>query len=240
MKRTLAPEYRKKILRENIILNIEEEDSALNVKVVVKNLKEKEIGYPDSTKIVLETFIRTNLIRIELGNIGEYNSEEQSHPLPFEVSQRAKIKFRLKIISPEDFRLLGFAENLKEEKFTSSLLNISTCDNTFENIYKIEDFDSEAIMLYLNPKLKDCAQKLKPILAEMAFKDILNYLLLLNFDEEYFRQSKWFKLADNLCSYPYGESDKPNYEDRMWWINQVLSKFAENNKLIDSITKSLK
>ena len=231
MKRTIIPEFRKSFPKENIILEIKEEEQALMVGVTLINLDKQ--GFPEYAQIILEAYTRTNIERMPLGVIGKYNSEEHFHPLPFEASERAQIKFRLKIYNPENFKLLGYAEQIKEKKFTSSLLNIDTSDEDVKNIYQIKDFDSDNIVLHLNPNLGHCLEQLKPILAEMAFKDILYNLLAQAYPEDIY-ESKWFKLANGLCEYTE-DSEK----DRVEWINQVLCKFAENKKLIDSITKTL-
>ena len=232
MKRTIIPEFRKTFPKENIILNIKEEEQALMVGVILNDLDKQ--GFPEDAQISLEALTRTNIERMALGVIGKYNSEEQFHPLPFEASERAQIKFRLKIFNPDNFRLLGYAEKLKEEKFTQSLLNIDTSDKSVKNIYQIKDFDSDNIVLHLNPNLDHCLEKLKYILAEMAFKEIL-YNLLDSVDQDEIHDSKWFILADGLCEY-----DEDAKEDHVEWINQVLCKFSEEKKLIDSITKTLK
>ncbi len=239
MKRTITPEQRKKFLQENIMLNIEEKDNALAVKVLLHNVQQQ--GYPDNAKIILEVYNRINIEQLQLGEVKEYRAEEQSYPLPFEVPVRAKINFRLKIIDPTSFKLLGYAENLKEEKYSKSLLDFNTEDENVKNIYKIDFANREHPILYLNPKLSPYLAKLKPVIAEMAFKDILTYLLLQDDDngDEDFKDHKWFRFAEQYST--YDETEKQHDEEYdLIWINEILCKFSEDKKLIASITKEFK
>ena len=76
-----------------------------------------------------------------MGTFEDYQEETKTCGLPFALPLRAKINFRLKIIDPDTYKLLGYAENLKEEKYAKSLLELSTDDEKVENIYKI-DFEN--------------------------------------------------------------------------------------------------
>ena len=234
MKRTIVPEQRKRFLQENINLNIKEKNNALLVNVLLCNLQQE--NYQDNAKIILEAYNRINIERLQLGDIKNYKEEVQSHPLLFEVPIRAKINFRLKIIDPDSFRLLGYAENLKEEKYSKSLLDINTSDENVKNIYRIDFENPDHPVLYLNPQLAQCANQLKPVLAEMAFKDILNYLLFHS--EEIFKEHKWFIFAEKICEYDEGKFEgEGSFEDKkLDWINKVLCKFSENKNLVKLIT----
>ncbi len=234
MKRTIAPEQRQRFLQENITLNIEEENNSLRVKVLLKNIQQQ--GYPDNSIIILEAYNRVNIERLKMGSVEDYEEKEQSHPLAFDVPLRSKINFRLKIIDPKSFKLLGYAENLKEEKYAKSMLYISTDDESVKNIYKIDFANPQHPVLYLNPQLKSCADQLKPIIAEMAFKDILNHLLFNQEEITAEEDHKWFKFAHNL--YSYDESEAQSDEDyKQDWINRVLCEFAEKKSLIKLVIK---
>lgn len=235
MKKTIVPVQRKRVFQEDIELKIEKENNVSVVKVLIRNLQE---NYPDDAKIILEAYDRRNIARLRLGDIKSYEATEQSHPLPFEVSVRAKINFRLKIIDPISYKLLGYAENLKEEKYTRALIDINLQNESVKNIYQIDFGNQEHPILYLNPKLAQCAERLKPVIAEMVFKDILNYLLFQYDDGSSFKDHKWFKFAEKLSRYDGEKEDDIDYKST--WINKVLCKFSEEKKLIQSIHKEMK
>ena len=234
MKRTIIPQDRKKLKHEDISLNIKEEENSL--KVEVKLTIEKD-DYPQNAKIILEAYNRVNMHRIELDRVQNYEDEKQVFDLPFSTHIRAKINFRLKIINPENYKLLGYAEKLKEEKYVKSLLVINDKDDKVTNIFQIDFENEDNPILYLNPRLSSVIDKLKPIIAEMAFKDILTYLLNNEDRIENFEEHKWFKFADGLVP----RQDKDGHkEDNENWIKQVLCKFSEENKVIEPIEKIFK
>jgi len=230
----MAPEQRKKFLAKNIMLEIEEGGDTLAVKVLLRDVQQQ--GYPDNAKIILEAYNQIDIERLQLGNVENYKEEKRSHDLPFEIPLRSKINFRLKIIDPDSFKLLGYAENLKEEKYAKSLLDINTDDESVKNIYKIDFENPEHPVFYLNPELKIIAEKLKPLLAEMALKDILTYLIASG---EELENHKWFNFANGLC--PYDQTENRNDENYgSNWINQVLCVFAEKNQLIKLLIREHK
>ena len=231
MKKTIKPEERKRIFPKDIYLNIKERENCLELEFKLSSLS--EYGFPDKAKIILEAHNRINMQRIDLGEVGKYNEpQKQSKPLDFEVPIRAKINFRLKIIDPDSYKILGLAENLKEEKYAKSLLNLDDTDENVKNIFKI-DFENEEIpILYLNPQLKPYAEKLKHVIAEMALKEILMYYLFVSEVEE-LEDNKWIKFASQFIPYPR-EDDK---DKKLAWINELLCKFSEK-KVINSIIKS--
>ena len=233
MKRTMAPEQRRKFLQKNIVLNIEEVNDQLSVKVLLHNVHQQ--NYPGNSNIILEAYNRVDIERLQLGNVADYQEEERSHKLPFATPLRSKINFRLKIIDPHSFKLLGYAENLKEEKYATSMLEIDTDNERVKNIYKIDLDNPQHPVFHLNPQLKPVAEQLKPLLAEMALKDILTHLLASDEDEA-LEDNKWFHFANRLC--PYDDTEKqhdPEYNSD--WINRVLCAFAEKNKLIKTLIR---
>jgi len=236
MKRTMAPEQRQRFSQKDITLKIGEGDNGLSVKVLLCNVDRQ--NYPGNAKLILEAYNRANIERLQLGDVENYKEEEQSYDLPFETPLRSKINFRLKVIDPDSFRLLGYAENLKEDKYAKSLLDINTEDESVKNIYQIDFGNPQHPVLHLNPELKPVVDQLKPLIAEMALKDILNFLFTEE-GEEHREDHKWFKFAQGFS--PYDEADKQkddNYNSS--WINRVLCAFSEKKKLIRQITKEYK
>ena len=86
--------------------------------------------------------------------------------------------------------------------------------------------------MYLNPKLKNYAEQLKPVIAEMALKDILMHLLVID-EEESLKIHKWFKFGANLVPYE-NDSDEMDNDEKIEWINKVLCKFSKE-KVISNL-----
>ena len=228
---------RKKFSKQNIDVHIKKRNNTLCVEVLLHNLQ--QANYQDNAIIFLEAHDRTNIERWELGKVRNYKEKRRTFALPKEFSKREKINFRLKIIDPKSYAILGYAEKLKEKKYTDSMLQFTIGDDGVKNMYKIDFTDPDYPVLHLNSQLAPYENKLKPILAEMALKDILKYLLDVHGTDsiEDLRENKWFKFAEQYCTYDEYFREPDNQLD---WIHAVLCKFAEKNKLIPLIKKELK
>ena len=227
MKRKIAPEQREKIFKENIFIDLKEDKDLLIVNFQLK----KTSSFEQEASIILEAYTRNNIERFQVGFIKDYDEEKKEYKLPsnFSISLRAKINFRLKIIDTKTYKILGLAENLKEEKYNESLLNLVS--GKIKSIYKV-DFDNPKVpILYFNSEISDCLEKLKPIIAEMAFKEILNYLLF-RYDDQ-IDEHKWFNFA---CSFKKPDfSLEEDDEEKELWINEVVELFAKKRNCINKI-----
>ena len=197
--------------------------------VTVRNIKGG--SFPDDALIIIEAYNRFNITRIELGAVGSYVEEKSTHDLPFAVPLRAKINYRLKVIDPDAYKILGYAENLKEDKYAKSLLELSSDDESVTNIFKIDFENIEHPVLYLNPRLVPCAEKLKPVIAEMALKEILTHVLLVEPPGD-LDTHKWYRFAYTLVGkVSAGETD----DEKLQWIQKVLCKFSRAHKIIPQL-----
>ena len=245
MKRTISPQGRKRILHEHITLNIipgagdaetlaKAQLCSVNVQISLQAIQ-ADGCYPSNSEIKLEAYNRTNIAIVPLGKIKDYTDEEKSYPLPFANALRPKINFRIKIIDPESYKLLGYAENLKEQRYTDSLLGLSTEDDSVTNIFKIDFENLEYPILYLNPRLKPYAETLKLIIAEMALKEILVHLLIIEPDNSDTENNQWISDASKLVPLP----SERNTDNLLDWIQEVLCKFSEKHKIVKEITQKL-
>ena len=204
MKRTIKPFKRQNIKKQDVNLDIKKEDgNKLFVYIQIKNLKDYD--FPKKSKIFLEAYNKMDIDHIDLGMVNSIKLETIKKPLPsFDVSQRSKIKFRLKVSDPKTWYLLGLAEKLKEKKYAKSFFNFET-DNSINTVFKIDWGDSDYPILHFNQDLMECRQMIKPLLAEAVFKEILQTLLLSEdfLDKENLENHQWIEFAKKIqaCRY---------------------------------------
>ena len=238
MKRTIKPHRRKNIKKQDIILDILEENQSLFVNIKINNLS--DYSFPDKAKVYLEAWDNINIDHIDLGIIKAF-----FEPIPikkqlrsFEVSQRSRIKFRLKITDTKDHSLLGLAERLKDRKYTESLLPIDTADN-INTIFKIDWSDFDHPVLLVNHQLRESLQDIKPILVTAVFKEILLTLLLGKYcEEEDLEDHKWIQFAKQYKFFPDGLIDSKD-EEKMEWIDSVMDEFSKRLQTIKKLKKKL-
>ena len=231
MKRTIKPENLVQIKKQDIHLELLEGDEFLKVRVLIKNF-----GRCKSGEVFLEAYHRNGFERISLGEIENYEKEEKEFSLSrsFPNQLRPKINFIIKIVCPETYQILGYAERLKEAKYANSLLKLNDENEEIKNIFKIDFENPDEPIFFINPKLKPSAEKLKPIIAEMALKEILTYLLN-NEENVDFENHKWGSFASNISDEKFDESwEKEKKEE---WIQNVLCKFCEKYKIPEKINQ---
>ncbi len=234
MKRTIKPHNRKNIKKQDISLDILEENQSLFVNIKINNLSDYE--FSSSARIYLEAFNNINIDHIYLGNIKSFEPKNYKKLLrSFIVSQRSKIKFRLKITDTKTWRLLGLAERLKERKYTESLLPIEITDK-ISTIFKIDWGDIDHPILLINQELRECLKDIKPILVTAVFREILLYLLLKKNYEEDLEDHKWFNFAKKYKSCPTNLHDN---EEKINWIENVLDEFSKKHKIIKNLKRRL-
>ena len=238
MKRTRRPYKRTDIKKQDILLEIieDEKKDILAVNVEIHNLSRYK--FPSSAQIFLEAYNRLDIDHIPLGAVGLFSEERVEKPLPsFKPPQRVKINFRLKIVDMKTWHLLGLAERLKEIKYANSLLNVHT-DKDINTVYTVNWDEPNHPTLSVNKdfeKLKD----IKPIIVESVFKEILIGLLFLNFydDEDELENHKWIQFAQKLKPLP--DLIKLEAEEKREWINNVIDEFSKKEKIVKKLINLL-
>jgi len=233
MKRTIAPIKRKRILQEYISIVVSQINDKLQL--TLKLFSEAINDFPSEAHIYLEAYNRTHLERIDAGVVSEYKNN--SYPLNFAIPLRAKINYRLKIIDAKTYHILGYAENLKEENLSQSLLNVVR-EVTIETIYKLDFENEDEPILQINKSISEQhIQILKPLIAEQVLNEILRYLIFTNIEAEQFQNHKWFKFAKKFEDIPYDyDSD---VGQKLEWIDNVVSNFSKQNHLLNKLNKNL-
>ena len=242
MKRTRRPYKRTDIKKQDILLEIieDEKNDTLAVNVKIYNLS--KYNFPSSAQIFLEAYNRLDIDHIPLGAVGSFSEERVEKPLPsFKPHQRVKINFRLKIVDMKTWHLLGLAERLKEIKYANSLLAVHT-DKNINTVYTVKwdevKWDETPLILSVNKdfeKLKD----IKPIIAESVFKEILVGLLFFNFydDADELENHKWIQFAQKFKPQP--DLTELDNQEKREWINSVIDEFSKKEKIVKKLLNLL-
>lgn len=238
MKRTLKPYNRKSIKTQDISINIQEESDKLFVYIKIKNLEDYD--FPKKAHVFLEAYNNLDIDCIDLGNVGSLTQDEIKKPLSsFHIPQRAGIKFRLKVTDQKTWRLLGLAERLKERKYANSLLEFQP-DPSISAILKIDFADKDHPILHVNKDIMERIESIKPILAELAFREILQVLLLGENDEDdqdFYESHKWIKFAKKYK--PIDTLINMDSDEKLNWISEVIDEFSKKHKIPKTLKKNL-
>ena len=234
MKRTKHPRKRQPIRKQDIVLGIHERDGGLVVEMKLDNLE----GYkfPGDANLFLEAYNRLNIQHLELGEVKSFSGEVEENLSSFEVPLRSKINFRLKVVDINSYDLLGLAERLKERKYTESLLPIEK--SNISTIFSVDWENRDHPVLYVNEKLGQNLERIKPILAEAVFREILLTLLLDDeSDIDDLEDHKWIKFAKR-----YNSDEIPKeteIEERKEWIEKALDGFSAKTNTVGDLVKQM-
>ena len=237
MRKTSRPYKRKKIKKQDLIFDVLEENLSLFVHMEFHNLP--DYNFPDTAKIFLEAHDRQDIDHIDLGEVRSFFQGKIKEKLSsFEVPQRSKIQFRLKVVDTQTWHLLGLAENMRERKYANSLLDIRT-DDKINTAFKViwDTIDDPALVI--NQDLREALEDIKPLLAETVFREILQCLVLqkTEIDEDDLAENKWIKFAKK---YKF-KADLMNLEseEKKEWISDVIDEFAKKLKTVRKLKNKL-
>lgn len=236
MRRTSRPHKRKNIRKQDLALDILEENDSLFVKIEFHNLSDYK--FPDNAAIFLEAYNKLEIDHIELGEVKSFSQWRKKRLPSFEVPQRRKIQFRFKIVDTRTWHLLGLAENLKERKYADSLLSIQTSDN-INTVFKVIWNDPDNPVLIINQNLRESLVDIKPLLAEVVFREILYGLLLQQEgpDEDDLEDHKWIQFAKKYK--PNTNLMELDDEEKKEWIHNVVDEFSKKIKTVKKLKTRL-
>lgn len=236
MKRTNPPRKRERIKKQDIVLDIHERDGGLVVEMKFDNLE--DYGFPPDANIFLEAYSRLNTQHIDLGKVESFSGKVQENLSSFEVPLRSKINFRLKVVDMDTYDLLGLAERLKERKYAESLLPIE--ESNINTIFAVDWGNFDHPVLHVNEKLGQSLERIKPILAEAVFREVLRTLLLgqeNDVDDPEAEDHKWTKFAKR-----YNSDEIPKeteIEERKEWIEKALDGFSDKTNIVGDLVKQM-
>ncbi len=237
MRRTRKPRERKNIKKQDIILDITEEQNSLFVNMEFKNVSDYK--FPEKSKIYLEAYNKQDIDHIDLGEIQSFSGKIKEKLPSFEVPARSKIKFRLKVVDTKYWYLLGLSEKLKERKYAQSLLNLRTKSN-INTSFEIDWVETDHPELIVNHELRECLTDIKSLLAEVIFREILHGLLFFfqeECNEDNLKDHKWIQFASKYKTYHTNLKDS---ESKKEWIDDVISAFSKNHKAVKKLKQKLR
>ena len=237
MKRTKPPHERKNIQKQDIQIDILEKGDSLSVKLKISSLSKYD--FPKRVNIFLEAYNKIGIDHLDFGEARDFPEEGQLQKLKsFAPPQRRGMKFRLKAVDMKTYRLLGFAERLKEKKHTDSLLALEK-DDKINTVFKIDWEDPENPLLLVNQKLAEILEDIKPVIAEAAFREILISLL---YDEsicaaDELDDHKWIQFAKKYN--PKGNLEDMDQEQKREWLEDAVDQFSKKNKITHKLKRKL-
>ena len=236
MRRKFSPVNRKRIKKNDISFDLSEKNGRLALTVRI-NLE--SYGFPRHASVRLEVSTKFDVQIIDLGGVREHNENKffDCGLLNFPNSARETICFKVKVIDPETYELLGYVEKLKEQRTSESLLSSSFKEMPL--IYKIEYDEGHNPIIYLNSELKRYMPLLQPLFAEIAFREILGHFIEKNDDEIW--GSEFGQLINKYCKINEDEikQSKDRGEGCEELINEIARAFSEKAKTKTTFLKYL-
>lgn len=239
MRRTSRPHKRQNIKKQDIILNIMEENNSLFVSMEFQNFS--EYHFSEKAEIHLEAYNRQDIDHIKIGAVQSFEGKTKKKLPSFEVPARSKIKFRLKVVDTKTWHLLGLAEKLKEKKYAEALLPLETSSD-IKTVFKVNWDDPDSPILVVNQELNECLTDIKPLLSEVVFREILNALLfqnVCNWDD--LEDHKWIQFAKSYNPYPDELlTENSTVDEKLEWINDVIDEYSKKIKIVKKLKAKLK
>lgn len=242
MKRTKKPQHQQNIKKQDIELQLIDQNQSLALRLKIKNLS--QYCFDDNAQVILEMQSQVNFKQFNLGDISVFLIDEfiqtiKDLPSDFLDIDRKQIWFKLKVIDPINAKLLGLADNLKEKNYSGESL-IDTKHEEMSNVFKLDWRDWENPVLVLNSKLSDSARaKIEPLMAEAVYREILIRLLLdkdIIDDGEDLEGHKWIRFADiKLVEI----ENMHGWNDILEKIETIVGKASVKQKLIKELNKGL-
>jgi hypothetical protein len=197
--------------------------------------------FPHDSPIVLEARRRTQIERFDWGTVA--NPRAPLGPNLDSFSDPSALKFRFKVVSNEDRRLLGVVRNLKpeteeEDGLRESLLAVEG-NPDMDEVWKVY-FDEAEPILQVNTSISAKEELVrsvpfKTLVLPAAFRQIMTSIVnrletgdagLHEFEDDQW-EARWIAFAEQYAPF---EKDG-NYEA---WIDDCVGEFCNENRLVES------
>ena len=250
MKRTKKPFGRRKILGQDIDLDLREKNGSPD-QIVVKLSGVDKYGFPDSARISLEISNADAHSQIaHLGDVGFLSdsfTQDVDLDGAFVESDRQAIRCNLRVVDPGDSRLLGFAEKLRMKGGQESLLVIEMCDD-MRSVFELDwsNYDSlhDSLVLRCNNEIDRKAwDAIYPLVAESLYREILIRILIesndMGDDDDELIENEWIKLAGPDSIRLVEARSNNDISELYAVVSEVARKFAINRKLVKQTKKGI-
>ena len=242
MRRRFNYTDRKRITLDRISIDISKKDN--NTEYFTANIKLDDMALPDSAKVYVEAYHRTNLMRYGFGSVGVISSPEDT-----DLSQLANyenLRFRIIVVDESNERglLLASADKIRPTAayLKRSILPVSF-DDLGRQVWKV-DYSGDEPLLLLNeriPNIHNVARtdpRFRLFVYPAVVREIFTYMFLIDkvndIDEpEQEWHINWLRFAKRFItddSFSQAElyDDEFNSDDVLNWIDKIVDGFCSS------------
>ena len=250
MRRTKPPLLRERIDEQGIEIEIKEGETSLSCNLVLQNFHEYNFFQNKENMnalIYLEIYMKNSrkFTRHKIATISDLRDDQPytKNNIPLEdfsvAEDRSNIFYNLKITDPETSHLLGLVEQVRNPNY-DDLIDIEY--KKMNNIFTIKysDTEEENSKLIINEKIKDHAyiiEKLKPLLAEIIFREILKTILIdANQDIDTEEDNPWIGLVMKYSKIKPDENMSEHIKNN---LDEIVGNLSKDKKLVDLMLNNL-
>jgi len=242
MKRRFNYTDRKRITLNRISIDISKKDNT--VEYFTANIKLDDMSLPDSAKVYVEAYHRTNLMRYDFGSVGVISPPEDT-----DLSQLANyenLRFRIIVVDESNERglLLASADKIRPTAayLKRSILPVSF-DDLGRQVWKM-DYSGDEPLLLLNeriPNIHNIARtdpRFRLFIYPAVVREIFAHMFLIDkvndIDEpeqewhvNWLRFAKRFITDDSFSQVELYDGEF-NPDDVLNWIDKIVDEFCSS------------
>jgi hypothetical protein len=174
-------------------------------------------------------------MRFDFGTVGHL--QEPSDRTLRDFGPGEGILFRVKVVSPDDHRLLAEADRITPQNNQEGLLPVKLDDNLGEEVWRL-NFDDDQVFLLINSQVANWrALARDPVFRALVTPVILRMVLERILLREKYRdtedmrdwRSRWLRFAENepgAGPLPSGDDEESLAE----WIEKAVYAFCERHR----------
>lgn len=196
-----------------------------------------------SARVFVEAYYRTSFMRFDCGSVEAFQPPEDRRLT--EIDGTSVVRFRIKIVdnSANDHRIVAVADDIvvAEDKPDATgrlpLLPVNFSDQLGQQPWRIA-FETNGPVLELNNRIenvKDAAKNDAVFLALVypaAVRQILTQILLVEQHDAHEDGDDWWNLWLRWAA-RFSTAPLPVQEDAELWIDDVVMRFCEDQRVID-------
>ncbi len=202
------------------------------------------IDAPPDARVYIEAYHRTSFMRFDCGSVSSLSIPADRRLTDIDG---ASVRFRIKIVDGENaHRILAVAEDIRvTERAPQSagrvpLLPVQFTDTLDPQAWRVS-FEPDSPVLELNNRIAGIANIAKDdtlsfaLVYPAAVRAILTQILLIDRHEAFDDATEWWALWMRWASRQTAAPLPADVEDAPAWIEDVVSSFASQYRLIDRI-----
>ena len=206
-------------------------------------------GVTPTARVYIEAYYRTSFMRFDCGSVEAFTPPADRRLT--EIDSTSVVRFRVKVVdnSANDHRIVAVAEDIivSEEKPKAGgrvpLLPVSFNEGMGQQAWRIA-FVPNGPVLELNNRIDDIQNLAKndaaffALVYPAAVREVLTRILLVDRQEAHEESGEWWSLWLRWAA-RYSTAALPmDEEEAHLWIEDVVSAFCSDQKLIDRWRKS--